>query len=81
MNWQSSAAGIPCLVLNDCYGTDLKQTTYSGNANYRDEWYLGRFIPNVPTEILSVAEHPCIPTSITIIASYFFESLDYTEDI
>ncbi len=52
-------------------GTDLKQTTYSDNTNYRDEWYLGRFIPNVPAEILSNEDHLCIPTAITIIASYW----------
>lgn len=55
----------------DGNGIDLKQMAYTDNADYRDEWYLGRFIPDVPAEIYSNDDHLCIPTAITTIASYW----------
>lgn len=69
------AAGTRCALSvpasANANGTDLVQSTYGNDTNYRDEWYLGRVIPEVPAEIISNSDHPCIPTAITIIASYW----------
>ena len=65
----SCALSVPTSANDN--GTDLVQTAYTSDSNYRDEWYIGRFIPDVPAEIISNDDHLCIPTAITIIASYW----------